>query len=1447
MRHKGCFGWRRVVAGSFVSGVRRGEKCLSHRRGLYRSLRLESLENRDLLSVAQLVGDINREVGDSYPSDLTDVNGTLYFSAYDGMDRKLWKYDGSQLTKIDVNPAGSSYFENLTNVNGTLYFSAYDGTDQELWKYDGSNAAKIDINPSGDSNPESLTNVNGILYFAAYDGTDQELWKYVGSNATKIDINPSGNSNPESLTNVNGILYFAAYDGTDQELWKYDGSTATKIDINPAGNSNPHNLTNIAGILYFAAYDGTDQELWKYDGSNTTKIDINPSGDSNPESLTNVNGILYFAAYDGTDQELWKYDGSNATKIDINPVGDFNPDYLTYVNGILYFMANDGTNLWKYDGAKATEIVLNPSGNSNPYNLTDVNGILYFAAYDGTDRELWKYGGSNAVKIDINPSDDSDPESLTNVNGILYFAAYDGTDQELWKYDGSNAAKIDINPSGDSNPESLTNVNGILYFVAYDGTDQELWKYDGITATKIDINLSGDSWPYDLTNVNGILYFSAYDEADQELWKYDGSTATKIDVNPSGDSNSHNLTNVAGTLYFAAYDETSSALWKYDGGALTKIDSDPSGSYTPESLTNVNGTVYFLTYDMFFSELWKCDGTTAISTGITAGGIDGGMVSLTNVDGVLYLSASIDGERELWGYDGATATKIDINPAGSSDPENLTNVNGTLYFSAYDGMDQELWKYDGSAATKIDINPSGQSRPYNLTNVNGILYFSAFHPETGYELWKLSAAPNTAPALGDATLVPVAEDAANPPGDTLDSICAGKFIDPDAGSRLAGIAVVANTANATTEGVWQYCTDGAHWLDVGSVNDTGSGLALASATRVRFVPVADDYGAVSGLTVRGLDDTYAGSFSKFDGAAETRVAINTTNHGGSTAIAGAVTELSTSVTPVNDRPSFAASSPNTVDTNAGPQVVNGWVKSFSPGPANESSQKVKAYLVGEVSNPALFSVPPAVNTDGTLSYTPAIAAFGTSTFNVAVQDNAGMDHDGFDTSASQTFTITVDPPENMPGLTGIEPTTLSYMEKVPATAITATTIACDTSWPNLIGATIQITGSYQKGQDVLSFANTKNIKGAFDAKTGKLTLSGTDSVANYQAALWTVKYQNTSVNPIAAVRTVTFQVKDAKASSNKVTRTIAVTPVDDPPVAAKIEAKALAYVEKQAAAVVSKSITVGDVDNANLAGATVQITGNYKKGQDLLMFVDTATVKATWAAETGKLTLSGSDTLANYQKALRAVKYQNASANPSTDTRTVTFRVSDGPTTSNAVTRNITLKAVNDAPVLAGIEGIPMSYAKNQSAAPITTTITASDVDNANLASATVQITGNYKKGQDVLAFANTATITGSFDAKTGKLTLTGIDTVANYLAALRAVTYQNTSASPSTAVRTVTFKVFDGLTSSKGVTRSIQLTNSVVPAGVASIISVNQGTKPAANDAALSAMFWSIENPDHQ
>ena len=115
--------------------------------------------------------------------------------------------------------------------------------------------------------------------------------------------------------------------------------------------------------------------------------------------------------------------------------------------------------------------------------------------------------------------------------------------------------------------------------------------------------------------------------------------------------------------------------------------------------------------------------------------------------------------------------------------------------------------------------------------------------------------------------------------------------------------------------------------------------------------------------------------------------------------------ITVSGTP-NSQPTFTASDPPAVAQDSGAQTVTGFA-TFDPGAASEAGQMVLAYTISAISNAALFSVAPAIDTSGDLTYTPAAGDFGTSTFMVTVQDDGGTANGGVDTSEPQTFTITV--------------------------------------------------------------------------------------------------------------------------------------------------------------------------------------------------------------------------------------------------------------------------------------------------------------------------------------------------------------------------------------------------------------------------------------------------------
>ena len=110
------------------------------------------------------------------------------------------------------------------------------------------------------------------------------------------------------------------------------------------------------------------------------------------------------------------------------------------------------------------------------------------------------------------------------------------------------------------------------------------------------------------------------------------------------------------------------------------------------------------------------------------------------------------------------------------------------------------------------------------------------------------------------------------------------------------------------------------------------------------------------------------------------------------------------VNAVNDPPSFTAGADQSVNQDSGPQAVAGWATSISDGP-NETGQTLN-FLVSN-DNPSLFATPPAIDANGTLTYAPAAHAFGVAHVTVQLHDDGGTANGGVDTSAPQTFTITV--------------------------------------------------------------------------------------------------------------------------------------------------------------------------------------------------------------------------------------------------------------------------------------------------------------------------------------------------------------------------------------------------------------------------------------------------------
>jgi len=270
------------------------------------------------------------------------------------------------------------------------------------------------------------------------------------------------------------------------------------------------------------------------------------------------------------------------------------------------------------------------------------------------------------------------------------------------------------------------------------------------------------------------------------------------------------------------------------------------------------------------------------------------------------------------------------------------------------------------------------------------------------------------------------------------------------------------------------------------------------------------------------------------------------------------------------------------------------------------------------------------------------------------------------------------PINNAPSLSGSSNTI--YNIGGPAIPVNPNIVITDIDSLTMTSATVRLTQNFAGNQDNLGFigsAATGNIVGSYNAATGTLTLTSagaTATQAQFQAALQAVTYSDALQAPSTLPRTVVFQVFDGISYSNPLSTTVALN--FSPTLSGS---STISYTGGQAPTVVNASIVVNDVDNVTLASATVRVASNYVNGDDFLTFTGNATtgnITSTFNFTTGTLTLTSagaSATIAQFQNALRLVKYENFNFTPLVFPHSIAFNVSDGTGTSNTVTSTVNI------------------------------------------------------------------------------------------------------------------------------------------------------------------------------
>src|SRR3954471_2046022 len=123
------------------------------------------------------------------------------------------------------------------------------------------------------------------------------------------------------------------------------------------------------------------------------------------------------------------------------------------------------------------------------------------------------------------------------------------------------------------------------------------------------------------------------------------------------------------------------------------------------------------------------------------------------------------------------------------------------------------------------------------------------------------------------------------------------------------------------------------------------------------------------------------------------------------------------VAPVNDAPTFAPGPPSVVVGEDSAAYNAAWATAVSRGPASEAWQTVHFETDTDLNGvPNVFSVPPALDATGHLTFTPAPDQFGLVHVTVRAKDDGGLEDwnatgqpSPADTSGDATFDIVVVP------------------------------------------------------------------------------------------------------------------------------------------------------------------------------------------------------------------------------------------------------------------------------------------------------------------------------------------------------------------------------------------------------------------------------------------------------
>ena len=300
---------------------------------------------------------------------------------------------------------------------------------------------------------------------------------------------------------------------------------------------------------------------------------------------------------------------------------------------------------------------------------------------------------------------------------------------------------------------------------------------------------------------------------------------------------------------------------------------------------------------------------------------------------------------------------------------------------------------------------------------------------------------------------------------------------------------------------------------------------------------------------------------------------------------------------------------------------------------------------------------------------------GTSTYDfLSWSDGGAASHTVVVPSSDQSFTVTFGLHElDLNGAaagTGYTSSWTGFAAIAVAIVDAAEATLDNPAGTNLTQLTAALTSPHTG--DSLSANNSAAPGIAVSFAGGTLTLSGSDTLANYQAVLRTIKYTNTAGGPLVDSLSINLQASDGSLSSNVAVATVTFPPILDLNGGVGGTGNTAGWFNSGPVPItdMADATITAPSGLANLTGITV-VESTFHTGDVLSVPSVFGISGISQSYSAGTLSLSGSNSVANYQKLLRLLNYDNTSGGPGVSSFTASVTATDGVLTSAPVTATI--------------------------------------------------------------------------------------------------------------------------------------------------------------------------------